>query len=194
MDRLRKGLSVEDQKIVDRLEQLHRDRKASEQMPSDKEMADRLAKLKGVPQQPQQQGGGAFYVRPDTRVDAARTEDLLRQMGEEVRMDETTGAAADPTDEIAERLAKLKGVAKEHVAAPKEVLPEEEEELPSDEEADKLVRQLMEEQKLEEGQKKERDEEMEEETPPPIDNKYERSIWASKLSSNLTIRMFISSE
>ncbi len=114
MDRLRKGLSVEDQKIVDRLEQLHRDRKTSEKMPSDREMADRLAKLKNVPSPSEEEEerpgqGRSFYAKPDTRADAAKTEDLLKQMGEEVSMDAQAGGGVDPTEEIAERLAKLKG-------------------------------------------------------------------------------------
>ena len=114
MDRLRKGLSVEDQKIVDRLEQLHRDRKTSEKMPSDREMADRLAKLKNVPSPSEEDEerpgqGRSFYAKPDTRADAAKTEDLLKQMGEEVSMDAQAGGGVDPTEEIAERLAKLKG-------------------------------------------------------------------------------------
>ena len=115
IDRLRKGLSVEDQKIVDRLEQLHRDRKASEQLPTDREMADRLAKLKGVPLGQEEEEAKAkkgFFVQPDARADAAKADDLVRQMGEEVQVDAKTGEGQDPTEAIAERLAKLKGISK----------------------------------------------------------------------------------
>merc|ERR1719383_1278110 len=47
--KLKRGLSVEDQAIANRLEKLKQDRKRSMELPSEDEMSERLAKLKGVP-------------------------------------------------------------------------------------------------------------------------------------------------
>ena len=83
---------------------LCRDRKSSmEAPPTDNEMAARLAKLKGVQQQ----------VHKETSVHAGppksqeeQTMDLLSQVGGEVKLDATM---PKPEDEIAERLARLRG-------------------------------------------------------------------------------------
>ncbi len=154
-------------------------------------MIERLAKLKGVPL-PEQSSKGV-YVAPDSRPSAVKSEDLLEQMQEEVKIDLQR---PDPTEELAERLARLKGPTQVgEIIRPVSLLRraasdalqevnksrgpvgpshmDEDEPLPSDEEAERLVDQIMEEQRLEERNvpRASNDDEMTEELPEPIDTK-----------------------
>ena len=105
-----------------------------ENLPSDSEMAVRLAALKGLPTvsdiaRSANAGhghGGAnnlhagFYHAPESRVpDPQRADQLMDRMAEEVSLDgraRASGAAGggggvvDPARDIAERLAKLRGL------------------------------------------------------------------------------------
>ncbi len=93
-----------------------RDRKLSEQLPTDKEMAQRLAKLKGMSQEAVKDedasAGKGFYHAPDVRAPAVKADDLMEQIGAEVQLEERAGKGVDPAEDIAERLARLKGLDK----------------------------------------------------------------------------------
>ena len=60
------------------------------------------------PVTPTEDGRAKFYAAPDARPAQAQMEDLLGQMGEEVRMDART-ADVDPTEDLVRRLERLKG-------------------------------------------------------------------------------------
>ena len=113
MTKLKRGMSEEDRGIAERLEKLQKDRKVLERLPSDSEMADRLAALKGVRQQPgtdQNPQSVGFYHAPENNVpDAARADQLMSRISEEVSLDKKA-PKADPAMDIAERLAKLRGL------------------------------------------------------------------------------------
>ena len=102
-----------------------------ENLPSDSEMAVRLAALKGLPtvsdiarsaNAGHCHGGtnnfhAGFYHAPESRVpDPQRADQLMDRMAEEVSLDgraRASGAAGgvvDPAKDIAERLAKLRGL------------------------------------------------------------------------------------
>jgi hypothetical protein len=110
MTSLRKGLSMDDQKIVDRLEKLKRERKEKENVPSDSEIADRLSKLKGEVSTitPATSGapGTSFYQPPDNRKPQEQSRDLLAAVQNEVELD---SKQVTPEMDIAMRLAKLRG-------------------------------------------------------------------------------------
>ena len=91
-----------------------------ENLPSDGEMAVRLAALKGLPAADgaaaNNVSGKGFYHAPERRVpDAQRADELMGRMAEEVAMASRArgavgGGAVDPARDIAERLAKLRGL------------------------------------------------------------------------------------
>jgi len=112
MGRLKRGLSKEDTAIAERLEQLKKDRKASMDLPSEAEMAERLAKLKGVEyaaaghSRPAADERALKGVKTDLRPDVVRTDDLVKAVTAEVAID---AKRQRPEDEVAERLARLRG-------------------------------------------------------------------------------------
>jgi len=118
MTSLRRGLSQDDQKIVDRLESLQRERKKLNETPSESQIRDRLTKLKGAPSLPErEQGSGSgteFYKPPDTRSDVDKTRSLLEGIQKEVELD---GQHPTPEQDIAIRLAKLRGQDPDEVRA-----------------------------------------------------------------------------
>ncbi len=84
MTNLKRGLSVEDQELVNRLSKLKseiRDMKGN--IPSQSEIEERLAKLKGI--DPQVYKKPAVFSKPKSNVDEAT--DLINQMREEVAID-----------------------------------------------------------------------------------------------------------
>lgn len=103
---LRRGLSQDDQAIVDRLEKLKKERKEKEQATTDSEVAERLAKLRGV--KAVQDDDKPFYKAPDTRTEAEKTKDLLEATNEEIELD-MKNKTISPEDDISARLAKLRG-------------------------------------------------------------------------------------
>jgi len=103
---LRRGLSQDDQAIVDRLEKLKKERKEKEQATTDSEVAERLAKLKGV--KAVEDDDKPFYKAPDTRTEAEKTKDLLEAANEEIQLD-MKNKTLSPEDDISARLAKLRG-------------------------------------------------------------------------------------
>jgi len=103
---LRRGLSQDDQAIVDRLEKLKKERKEKEQATTDTDVAERLAKLKGV--KPVEDDDKPFYKAPDTRTEAEKTKDLLEAANSEIHLD-NKNKVLSPEDDISARLAKLRG-------------------------------------------------------------------------------------
>lgn len=110
MTSLRRGLSVDDQKIVDRLEKLKRERKEKENVPSDTEIANRLSKLKGessvVTTSSHHTVGTPFYQPPDPRKPLEESRDLITAVQNEVHLD---AQQVTPEQDIAMRLARLRG-------------------------------------------------------------------------------------
>ena len=84
-----------------------RERKASEDIPSESEIHDRLAKLKDMPKDvtaaDEERG---FLINKDKRSDVEKARDLMKQYRDEVEIDMKHPT---PEDDIAMRLAKLKG-------------------------------------------------------------------------------------
>lgn len=128
MQNLLKGLNSIDLSIVRRLEKLREDRRASENVPSDDELARRLAMLKGqdvddlippktcVSKKQIENERIIFQLypklilsqahpTPDYRTQLQQSDDLLTQCKEEVEID---SKAPNPDDEIRERLNRLR--------------------------------------------------------------------------------------
>lgn len=104
---LRRGLSVEDEALVNRLNKLKAERKNMNNIPSESEMAERLAKLKGMnPSDEEANGGRGFHVPPDKRSNVEKSHDLMDQMADEIKIDRLR---PKPEDEIEARLARLRG-------------------------------------------------------------------------------------
>lgn len=96
------NLPKADLEIVQRLQQL---RGSGESVPTEDEMAERLAKLKGLPSD--------HYTRPsapvrttDTRTDQQKADDLIAQAMEEARLD---ALRPSTDDDLSRRLAELRG-------------------------------------------------------------------------------------
>jgi len=103
---LKRGMSHDDQKIVERLEQLHRERKELKPIPSDQEVRDRLQRLKGTVSTPATRG---TYQAPDKRSNLEKSHDLLAAVSAEVELDSRQQPVLSPEADIAARLARLKG-------------------------------------------------------------------------------------
>ena len=108
--KLKSGLSAEDQEIADRLQQL----KASQKQPSEEteeEISVRLAKLKGVDIEQIKNPGKGLAKNPVhsnvAKSDVFQEQDLLKQMSDELELEKNM---PNPDDELAARLAKLRGV------------------------------------------------------------------------------------
>lgn len=86
MTNLKKGLSFEDQQLVNRLSKLKSEiREMKGDIPSQSEIEERLAKLKGIDPEVYRKPA-AIYVKPKTNnVDEAT--DLINQIREEVAID-----------------------------------------------------------------------------------------------------------
>jgi len=86
MANLKKGLSFEDQQLVNRLSKLKSEiREMKGDIPSQSEIEERLAKLKGIDPEVYRKPA-AIYVKPKTsNVDEAT--DLINQIREEVAID-----------------------------------------------------------------------------------------------------------
>jgi hypothetical protein len=110
MSNLKRGLSVEDTAIADRLERLQRDRKASMNIPTEAEMEERLSKLKDQPHiatdLPKNTDHNNLLLKTDKRSDVQKTKDLLEQANAEVDLE---NKMPKPEDELRDRLAKLRG-------------------------------------------------------------------------------------
>ena len=104
LSNLKRGLSAEDKKIADRLKNLQ---KAEVELPSDEEMSERLAKLKGQPKIAEEKP--VYRMEADTRPQVRQSEDLMAKMQEEVKID---GAykldEENAVEDIERRLALLK--------------------------------------------------------------------------------------
>jgi len=120
---VRRGvLGPEDQKIADRLSALHRERQEMTNLPSESEVRDRLDKLKGARSR---QEDTAHYKPPDTRTSGQKADELFTALSAEVEL-EAKVPILTPDEEIAARLAKLRGEAtpgREHVEKPVAIDP-----------------------------------------------------------------------
>ncbi|KDR17531.1 abscission/NoCut checkpoint regulator [Zootermopsis nevadensis] len=107
MQKLKLGLSEVDCKIAERLEKLREDRK-QQPVPTEEEVARRLAKLKG--EDPATvaslHGNRMSYIPPDTRTSQEKADSLVKQFSEEYELD---SRQPDAVDEISQRLARLRG-------------------------------------------------------------------------------------
>jgi len=103
-----KGLAAEDQKIAERLEKLHKERKSRDQLPSEEEVRERLDRLKGVPKAGTKKPQGHFYHPPDLRTAAEQTHHLINATSAKVEL-EARHAVLSPEEDIAGRLARLRG-------------------------------------------------------------------------------------
>ncbi|CAL4082342.1 unnamed protein product, partial [Meganyctiphanes norvegica] len=97
------NLSKADLEIAQRLETLRK--RHNENIPTEEEMASRLAQIKGLPSDHYIRTQPA-YQRPDTRSNIEKSDDLLTQVMAEVAID---AAAPKPEDELEARLARLRG-------------------------------------------------------------------------------------
>lgn len=98
------NLSKADLEIAQRLESLRK--RHNENIPTEEEMASRLAQIKGLPADHYNRQQTAAYQRPDTRTNVERSDDLLTQVMAEVALD---ASVPKPEDEIEARLARLRG-------------------------------------------------------------------------------------
>lgn len=97
------NLSKADLEIAQRLENLRKHQ--ADELPTEEEMASRLANLKGLPPdhytKPSMQ-----HQRPDIRTDGQKANDLITQAMDEVSLE---ARAPSATDELEARLARLRG-------------------------------------------------------------------------------------
>lgn len=106
-----KGLGAEDQRIAERLERLHKERKEKNQLPSEDEVRARLDRLKGVPHSDEkgaEQQQAQFYRPPDTRTSTEQVNHLVSATSAKVDL-EARHVVLSPEEDIAGRLAKLRG-------------------------------------------------------------------------------------
>lgn len=105
MRKLIEGLNSTDLEIVRRLEKLREERHAVKNVPTEDEIAHRLALLRGQNADHPQSSSSKVYIAPDTRSAEQKTQDLLSQLQEEVEID---AKLPNPDDVIAERLNRLR--------------------------------------------------------------------------------------
>lgn len=123
MSNLKRGLSVEDQAIAERLEKLKNERKASMNIPTEAEMHQRLLKLKDVSNSGEvKESIPNTLLKLDNRSDYQMTKDLVEQANAEVQLE---NKLPKPEDEIQERLAKLRGQETKNRSEPMEIVPED---------------------------------------------------------------------
>jgi len=125
-----KGLSAEDQRIAERLERLHKERKNKDQLPSEDEVRARLDRLKGVAhsdkeaQQTDNRGQQAqFYQPPDTRTATEQVNHLVTATSAKIDL-EARHVVLSPEEDIAGRLARLRGEPKPKIASKQDLIPD----------------------------------------------------------------------
>ena len=110
MTNLKRGLSVEDTAIADRLERLQRDRKSSMNIPTEDEMRERLSKLKDQTHVANDSSQNVYQqnllLNMDKRSDVQKAKDLIEQANAEVELE---NKMPKPEDELGDRLARLRG-------------------------------------------------------------------------------------
>ncbi|XP_076268715.1 abscission/NoCut checkpoint regulator isoform X1 [Rhynchophorus ferrugineus] len=134
---LKCGLSPADKDIVDRLARLKEKEKAP---PSDGEIRERLAKLKGENASQSTQQTRQFP--PDTKTEQEKVESLLEQLGAEQSIEQTHSY----TDNLAKRLATLKGEEHRDQAKSNDI----EDEIDSEEEIHNITKKIVSQVSLEE--------------------------------------------
>ncbi|XP_043232390.1 abscission/NoCut checkpoint regulator-like isoform X2 [Amphibalanus amphitrite] len=101
---LKRGLSHQDSELVDRLEALKADRKAKN-VPTESEMAARLAALKGEPCTSSSSGPSGNLPPPERRTAAEQEDDLLAETKDQLAI----AARYRPEEGLQERLERLRG-------------------------------------------------------------------------------------
>jgi len=104
---LPRGLTAEDQRIADRLERLHQERRGEERTPTEEEVRQRLQKLKGTHTTTTSTPGTQASAPPRTATE--QTSDLMSAVTAEVDLDSRRAPVLSPEADIAARLARLKG-------------------------------------------------------------------------------------
>ena len=122
---LKRGMSVEDKAIADRLERLQKDRKASMDIPTEAEMEERLMRLKdrgaGIPCQEKKEENYKHLHKTDNRSDVQKCKDLIEQANAEVKLETKL---PKPEDDIRDRLARLRGHEIVATGEPMDICPE----------------------------------------------------------------------
>jgi len=120
-----KGLAAEDQRIAERLERLHKERKEKDQLPSEDEVRARLDRLKGVPHSEKgvQQHQAQFYQPPDTRTATEQVNHLVTATSAKVNL-EARHVVLSPEEDIAGRLARLRGEPKPDFNSKQALMPD----------------------------------------------------------------------
>ncbi|XP_066262293.1 abscission/NoCut checkpoint regulator [Euwallacea similis] len=133
---LKAGLSPDDQAIVDRLEKL---KEKQSLPPSDSDLKERLANLKGVPYRDSLENKQSLFTL-DLRSDQEKADSLMEQYSNQQGID----ASYQSHDDIGQRLAVLKGedYKKNEVSS--------DEELDSEAEVDQITKKIMSQVSLEE--------------------------------------------
>nr|XP_045600822.1 abscission/NoCut checkpoint regulator-like [Procambarus clarkii]XP_045600823.1 abscission/NoCut checkpoint regulator-like [Procambarus clarkii]XP_045600824.1 abscission/NoCut checkpoint regulator-like [Procambarus clarkii]XP_045600825.1 abscission/NoCut checkpoint regulator-like [Procambarus clarkii] len=98
------NLSKADLEIAQRLQNLRQSHMDS--LPTEEEMASRLAHLKGLPADHYTKPQGAIHQPPDTRTQAEKADGLLSQVMDELALE---ASVPNPDDELETRLARLRG-------------------------------------------------------------------------------------
>ncbi|KAF0299395.1 Abscission/NoCut checkpoint regulator [Amphibalanus amphitrite] len=110
---LKRGLSHQDSELVDRLEALKADRKAKN-VPTESEMAARLAALKGEPCPSSSSGPSGNLPPPERRTAAEQEDDLLAETKDQLAIE----ARYRPEEGLQERLERLRGGGADPGSAP----------------------------------------------------------------------------
>lgn len=112
--------SEKDKEIAVRLQRLKRD-KIKDTLPSEDDIAERLARLKGIEPSKYKAPPIEVYRPPDMRTCVEQTVDLMKQMELEAELD---SRLVKPEDEIAARLARLRDEDPEKMKDTKKASPD----------------------------------------------------------------------
>lgn len=135
------NLDNKDEEVLRRLEALKADRKLSAEDNNDQSIASRLADLKGVPMKDYSK---KILFEKDTRTETEKANDLLKQFAEESGIDSGINQEReDAISDIEKRLADLRG--QDILTMKKQIEQVEETE---EEERDRIMRQYLDEAKL----------------------------------------------
>ena len=110
---MKRGLTAEDQEIADRLQKLHRNPEAPL---TEEQLEERLAKLRGHENVKE---SNPRFVDKGAKPNPIQADDLFRQMQDEIELEKNL---PEQDDEIAERLARLKGVDVEAIKSPRSLV------------------------------------------------------------------------
>ena len=140
--------SPPDKSLAERLDKLRGQRESIDQ----KELEERIARLKGIDPAKFTSPPIIVYRPPDTRSDTQKADDLMKAMMSETAIDsslEQSTATAASIEEIEKRLQSLRGVSGDNASQRKTVFNEDSDlEMDSDTECEIITKKLLEEAKL----------------------------------------------